>query len=158
MVDLPAPLPPVMAQNVPAGMVKPAEWPVGWGVLEMSEGGILRRVRNPVVRRMPPDQRAEVILSIAIRRDHHTRYARWRESEREQRVEAGVRREKLRTNEVVDAVFDVLRGERGSVKECLERHRVKQVSEWQMAQLQAMYGTNPDLKIDIKAYYGGRTR
>ena len=72
---------------VPKGLLKPEEWPTGWGILEWTGGSAIAYRRRPEPRVIPVDRQLRTTLSIAVRRDHHTRYARMREWRQEDRQE-----------------------------------------------------------------------
>jgi hypothetical protein len=123
----------------PKGLVDPSEWPSGWGILEFHNGSIRQR-RFPFPGQTTSEQQRDVILSIAIRRDHHTRYARHREFNREHRERD--KQEKIQTHlgRMTRAICSIVEGKRGSVKECLEWHGVKNLNEWAIEELQPLWG------------------
>lgn len=124
---------------IPRGMVKPEEWPVGWGVMEYHEGAI-KRLRAPVPQVTTVEQHRDVILSIAIRRDHRTRYAMHKEFSQAQRVRQGEEVTIRRVYEVTRALLEIARGERSTIQESLDRHRINKLPGFEMRQLQELYG------------------
>jgi len=135
----------------PKGMVRQDEWPAGWGILEYSTVGI-RCVRTPTPQFMPADQQRDVIMSIAVRRDHHTRYARWREIQKLRRAEEAAARPIERVSDVVRALFDVIRGYRPTLEETLRYHRLADnLPRHVMERLRELYALKPDLGEDPDA-------
>jgi hypothetical protein len=127
----------------PRDLVRPEEWPAGWGILEYHEGAI-KRLRVPTPFSITDSQQRDVILSIAIRRDHHTRYARFRESQKETRLAAVTEISMDRIRDVAHAVLCVARGEHGNLEECLMytrlRHHMNTMPEWVLEPLRELYG------------------
>ena len=123
----------------PKGLVDHSEWPAGWGILEFHDNSIRQR-RFPFPGQTTSEQQRDVILSIAVRRDHHTRYARHREFNREHRERD--KQEKIQTHlgRMTRAIFSIVEGKRGSVKECLEWHGVKNLDEWMIKELEPLWG------------------
>ncbi len=126
---------------VPRGLVVPSEWPVGWGILEFHDGEI-RQKRFPFPGQTTSEQQRDVILSIAIRRDHHTRYARHREFMREHREREKQEKVSSHLRKVTSAVFDILEGKRGGVKECLEYRGIKNAENWTIKELEPLWELN----------------
>lgn len=124
---------------VPKGIIRPEEWPGGWGVLEYSDGG-LKRLRNPIPAVATIEQHRDVILSIAVRRDHHTRYARWRELQKEQRIRDGGEKTLQRITKISRMFLQIANGEHGSVENILDRHGLKMLPRWDMEALRNLYG------------------
>jgi hypothetical protein len=122
----------------PKGLVAPPEWPTGWGVLEFHDGAV-RQKRQPSLGITTTEQQRDVILSIAVRRDHHTRYARHREFMREDREHRKTETINAHLHRITSAVFDILEGKRGGVKECLEYRSVKH-TEWAIEELKPLFG------------------
>lgn len=137
----------------PRGLVKAEEWPTGWGILEFHDGAI-KRLRAPTPQVTADSQQRDVILSIAIRRDHHTRYSRFREAQKETRLASATETSMARIRDIFRAVLSVARGERDSLEECLMftrlHHHVNKGSvidgryvtttpEWVMEPLRELY-------------------
>jgi len=99
----------LMYLAVPKGMLKPEQWPERWGILECSNDGI-KCVQRASVRQCPLQQQFDVALSIAVRRDHFTRYARWREYEKKQRLERAASTSHFRVSACLRAVLDIAEG------------------------------------------------
>lgn len=128
----------------PKGLIRAEEWPQGWGILEYSTAGV-RCVRAPRVHQSSDGQQRDVVLNIGIRRDHHTRYERWREFQREQRLEDAQRKQLTRVGDIAKAVLRVARGERSSLEECLLWTGLRDLPEWVMEPLRDLYGCKPEL-------------
>jgi len=127
----------------PRGLVKPEEWPTGWGILEFHDGAI-KQLRAPTPYFSEDSLQRDVILSIAIRRDHHTRYARFREVQKDTRLVAASETSLARMRDVVRTVLSVARGERSNLEECLMFSRIHKhmdtVPEWLLEPLRELYG------------------
>lgn len=76
---------------MPEGMVDPIHWPHGWGVILFSQNGaVVRKVHAPsAIRPLAHEKQLWTIHSLAVARDHQTRYARLREFARETRIKNG---------------------------------------------------------------------
>lgn len=72
---------------MPTGMIPQASWPKGWGViLTSADGRRLLRVFPGEWRESPPATQRDVVLAVAVRRDHATRFQRMREVQKKLRV------------------------------------------------------------------------
>lgn len=100
---------------VPKGLLRVDEWPDGWGVLEWTEDGV-RQLRTPQPRQTTLEHQFAITLAIAIRRDHHTRYARLREEQRTHRERHGEERIITNIARLAKAVLRIARGENDSVE------------------------------------------
>jgi hypothetical protein len=127
----------------PRGLVKPEEWPTGWGILEFHDGAI-KRLRAPTPQVTADSQQRDIILSIAIRRDHHTRYSRFREAQKDTRLAAATETSLARVRDVVRTVLSVARGEHSNLEECLMfsrlRNHMRTMPEWVLEPLRELYG------------------
>lgn len=96
---------------VPGGLLKPEEWPEGWGMLEFcaSSGG-LRCVKAPMLRSVEVETQRDLLHEIALRRDHRTRYALLREAQKRERLDEGTAMTCVRIDKLVDAVALLVRG------------------------------------------------
>lgn len=76
---------------MPEGMIDPMHWPHGWGVILFSQNGaVVRKVHAPsAIRPLDHEKQLWTIHSLAVARDHQTRYARLRELARKQRITDG---------------------------------------------------------------------
>lgn len=120
--------------SVPKGLIKPEEYPAGWGILE--DGA--RCVRAPEPRTATIEQHLSVVMAIAIRRDHHTRYERWREIARQDRIDEGERRREVRLQNLADAVFCVANGRYDSVEVAVKAH-LRDCPEWLMERMRRIW-------------------
>lgn len=92
---------------LPAGMVDSVTLPKDWGVMVFSQdGSSIRRVFSSGLRPMTTEQHLDVIVSVAVARDHVTRYDRLRQFQKEVRLN-NVERESI--SRVQDAVIFVKR-------------------------------------------------
>jgi hypothetical protein len=123
---------------VPRGLITPEEWPAGWGILEHSDNGIRQR-RPPTPGITTTEQQRDVILSIAVRRDHHTRYARWRELQKEQRIRQSEDKTISRLGSLTRAVLAITQGKHETVKNCLDYHGLRKMPKWAMEPLEKLW-------------------
>lgn len=131
---------------MPSGMMKTTEWPDGWGVIEL-RGDLAVKMRNPVPRVATAEEQLKVIYSIAIRRDHRTRYAQDREQQKEQRIEQAEHRLNHRIDCVIDAVRDIVAGkfrrsgeQITSVEQVLIHHGLRKVRPHSLERLSEILG------------------
>jgi hypothetical protein len=124
---------------VPSGMVKEEEWPTGWGILSYSNGSV-RRLRTPTPTVTTISQQFSVVLEIAVRRDHHTRYARLREQQRERRISDAEAKSIRRASDIARAFLQIARAEHNSVEEVLGRNNIKNLGGFVMEQLENLWG------------------
>jgi hypothetical protein len=122
----------------PKGLVDPSEWPAGWGILEFHDGQVRQR-RFPFPGQTSSEQQRDVILSIAVRRDHHTRYARIREFNREDRERRNRDKGETRLRNIAYAVLDITQGKHESVENCLSYHGLKNVGSWTLEKLEPLW-------------------
>lgn len=124
----------------PAGLLKDGELPDGWGLLELGPRG-LRQVAAPTVHQVTMKQQLDVVLAVAVRRDHHTRYARLKSYQQADRLEEGAKKTLHRTQALVKVLIDVAEAIDSSAEACFTRHRIKlwpQDSVWR--KVEALYG------------------
>lgn len=104
---------------MPTGMIDEKSWPDGWGILlygqqkeliEDSKAPSLRCVRPSTLFSTSLEQSRSVILQIAVRRDHATRYARQRDFDRKMRVEDGERKSITRIQSAISFVLRIADG------------------------------------------------
>lgn len=130
---------------VPSGMVKPEEWPTGWGVFELRGDGVVK-VRNPTPRVATTDEHLSVIYQITLRRDHRTRHAQNREWQKVQRIEDAVKVSVDRIDKIVDAVRDIAAGSTrwgepiSSVEQALRIHGIRNAKDRQLERLAEIFG------------------
>lgn len=133
---------------IPNGLIRADEWPEGWGVLAYSESGI-RRLRPPIPRHASMIQQLEIVLAIATRRDHNTRYARLRELQQGYRLENGERKTMYRASVIARAFMDIAKAKHGSVAETLDRHQLKNLGGGVMDDLQRLWGVAKPMEWPI---------
>jgi hypothetical protein len=78
------------------GVASVSECPEGWGVLVL-RGDVMQQIKPPVPRQATLEEHLSVIYSIAIRRDHRTRYAQHREQQKAWRIRMREDREERRS-------------------------------------------------------------
>lgn len=125
----------------PRGLMPDYEWPVGWGIIEMStDGSKVLKVHKPTITPQSSDQRLKVTLSLAVRQFNTVRYARQREWQKEVRVEDGARRTVGRVQDAINVVLDVANGRR-TVDEALAGRNIRsKLSDWTRRELEALHG------------------
>lgn len=124
---------------VPAGMVKREECPASWGVLEFHAGNV-RCIQTPIPFVSTLEQQFGVVLSIAVRRDHHTRHERWREYLREERVERGGEKTIRRVADIAKMLLHVAHGEGDSLERVLQYQGIKNMPEYVMERIRPLWG------------------
>jgi hypothetical protein len=95
---------------IPHGLLLSA-YPPGWTVLSVSNDGTVRIVASGDVCNVPADQKMLTILSIAVRRDHATRYQRLRGMMKQYRVTQGEQRTLSRMSDAIRMAFAVATGQ-----------------------------------------------
>lgn len=126
----------------PKGLVREEEWPVGWGILEYSEG-VIRRLRPPTPRQASVKHQLDIVLNIAIRRDHHTRYERHREFQKKQRLEDSKERPLRRIYEVARAVVGITHGRYSSFDMAIKCFRLDNMPDYLREELRELWNTAP---------------
>jgi hypothetical protein len=125
---------------IPAMLIGEADWPDGWGVLLYAEGKC-RVGRWAPMRPAMDRQRMDTVLSIAVRRDHNTRYARLRELQRTQRVERNERFNRSRLSDMIRMVADVCEAKHATLDDTISWHASRvRVPEDVRARLEKMWG------------------
>jgi len=96
---------------IPEGMIPREEWPAGWGVILLSkEATTIRKTFPSQVRPVSAEDQLNVVLSLAVARDHVTRHARLREFQKRIRFEDADRKSICRISDAISFVRDVMRG------------------------------------------------
>lgn len=127
--------------------IERSQFPLSWGVLEYNEkNDTVRIVQIPEVWRMTVEQQLSVILEIAIRRDHHTRYERIRGFRREMVVAHNADISRTRMQDAIGAVYSIVRGRYESVENCLNYYRIKNLHEHDLELLRRLWATNLETK------------
>lgn len=97
---------------MPEGMIPQEKWPKGWGVILFSkEGTTVRRSIPSEIRTVSHEQQLNVVLSLAVARDHVTRHARLREFQKKIRIADGERKTVGRVCDAISLVTAVMKGE-----------------------------------------------
>lgn len=127
---------------VPQNLIRPDEYPRGWSVLTVNEDGAVRAVQRGKIFDVSVEQQMQTVLSIAVRRDHHTRYARLREDSKAQRLEQNERENLLRLNKAIRLIVWIRKGgldEDDTLERLLSMGGVKRLPEHTMKELRAMW-------------------
>lgn len=126
---------------VPSGLVKDDEWPLGWGVLATGADGTLRQVCKPEFHQVTMKQQLDVVLAVAVRRDHHTRYARLKSYQQADRIEQGASKTLHRVQNLAQALMDVVEAKEPTAEACFTKYHIKlwpEESVWR--RVQVLYG------------------
>jgi hypothetical protein len=130
---------------VPAGLIQANEHWAGWGVLEFNKSKQLRIVQQAEFMRVnSPHEILCVCHNIGIRRDHHTRYARFREQRSNKQQQHNEYKTRARITVCIRAVTDIFTGKH-TVEEAMEKARIKCLSEYDLDRLEAIYKKGSDL-------------
>lgn len=110
---------------MPENMIDAMKWPKGWGVILFSqEGTTIRKVFPPArIQPLTHEQQLATVLSIAVRRDNNTRYARLRELQKKIRIEDGQEKMVHRFSSTIRAVRSIMKGK--PIEEALHYHGIK---------------------------------
>lgn len=97
---------------MPEGMIEPQYWPPCWGVILFSQNGsVVRKVHAPAaIKPLSIEKQMWTIHSLAVARDHQTRYARLRELSRAQRIRDGEAKSIGRISAAIRLVVKVAAG------------------------------------------------
>lgn len=123
----------------PDGLIADEELPAGWGHLSLNTSGVMSLKRVPSIHSVTVAQQLSVVLQVAIRRDHDTRYERLRGLMRRQRES---RNEQLSITRVLNAMMAmeaIVRGKHGSIETALSYHGIKRVPEYHMRTLETLW-------------------
>lgn len=122
------------------------EMPAGWGLLVYSEAtGLTRCSRSPVINGVTAEQQRDVILSVAVRRDHDTRYERIRNLRREIRARENEEVTRVRYSRAIRAMLSIVKGEHGTLEEALDRQGIKHLPYWEMDELKKLWAIKPPI-------------
>lgn len=132
----------------PANLISREEWPTGWGILDFKDGAV-RMLRPPTPFNPTLEQQRDVILEIAVRRDHHTRHARLRELQREERSYANDRETLRRIDKLAKAVMSIASAKHPDVETCLSYWGLHKMSPVAIEMLRPIYGiAKPPIRIE----------
>jgi hypothetical protein len=116
------------------------EIPSAWGVLEYSAvTECVRLARVPVVQNVSVEQQLQVVLQIAVRRDHHTRYERMREFRRGIVITRNAEVSRTRTLDAMRAMMSIVEGKHGSVEGALEWNGIKHIPSYALVELRKLW-------------------
>lgn len=124
---------------MPSGAFDISELPATWGILEFTEGGV-RTKRHATLNPIAIDRRLQLILSIAVRRDHSTRYERLRKFQRMATVEANERTNLTRVADVIRGVLSVVKGEYESPEMAMRFHGIRKIPPYMKKELEELWG------------------
>jgi hypothetical protein len=125
------------------------EIPEPWGVLKYSgftDGA--RLARPPTPQKTTVEQQLEIAVQIAIRRDHHTRYARLREFRRGLVIARNAEISRDRGLAAMRAMISIVQAEHGSIEATLEWHGIKHLPAFVMSELRRLWGRAPKTETD----------
>jgi hypothetical protein len=130
---------------IPRKLIDPASVSESWGVLVV-DGDRATQIRPPKVQPIPVERALSVIAQIALRRDSHTRYERWRALSKELRQGENARVNRDRMSRAVSIVTKVVRGEM-SAEEVLSAysHRCETLPKYVVDELRQLAP-----RIDLK--------
>jgi hypothetical protein len=126
---------------IPRGLVAPAEYPKGWHVVEVSDEGEPRIAARSLLFTVPVEQQMQTVLALAVRRDHHTRHARLREFNRQERVRLNGEQSLTRVKTAMRAVTRIVKGEGESVEQVLLFNSIKNLPAHVIEELRGMWGS-----------------
>jgi hypothetical protein len=121
------------------------EIPLAWGVLEyLPASDSIRCIRVPAVNEVTTEQQLSITLQVAVRRDHHTRYERHREFQKQMVKAHNEDISRTRVSVALRAMTSVVTGKCGpvphdSVEGALEYHGIKHVTEYDMDKLRKLW-------------------
>lgn len=133
---------------MPRGMLTPGEWPVKWGVLSMHSDKTVAQLKTAMLAPVDLEQRMKVVLAIAVRRDHHTRYERFREQEKDNRNSRNATVNRERWSRTFQVAMAIARGGKdrygyspdfATLEEALESQRIRGLSRRMLADLENLW-------------------
>lgn len=126
--------------TVPARMIRPDEYPIGWGILEYHESGdVIRTAQLPTIHNVTLEQQRDLIYNVAIRRHHHTEYARHREWQKQMRVRRAEEKQRSKLISLIYAMKAIINADGESAERAFESHGVK-CPEWYLKEARALWG------------------
>lgn len=118
--------------------------PAGWGLLSYSDdSGCVRLTRAPSLRQASVEQQLCVVHSIAVQRDHSTRYERMREFQRFIRERRNEETSLTRVRTAISAIKAIVQGRHGSVAEALQYYGIKQIPNYLLPELDKLWAIHP---------------
>lgn len=129
---------------VPKDLISQDEYPPGWGIIEYNESSdSTKTVKRPTPRLATVEEQRDIVLSIAVRRDHQTRHERIREMNRRIRDERNEDQARMTPIKAMSAMMEIAMGMHGSVEECLERHQMKRFPGYMLGELKKLWNITP---------------
>lgn len=125
---------------IPRGMLAASEYPKGWHVIEVSDDGAPRIAIRGELFAVPLERQMQTVLALAVRRDHHTRHARLREFNRQERVRMNGEQSLTRVKTAMRAMMKIVNAEGESVEQVLLWNNIKKLPAHVVEELQAMWG------------------
>ena len=117
------------------------ECPEGWGMLTYDAGRNEARCHKPApLHEVSVESQLNLVLQVSIRRDHDTRYKRFREFRQMVRERNNADKSLTRTLDAMRAMLAIVEGKHESVEESLDRNRVRKVPEWMIEELRELWG------------------
>lgn len=96
---------------MPTGLIPQDRWPKGWGIiLTSADGQRLLRVFPGELRESPTERQRDVVLALAVRRDHATRYQRMRDVQKKLRIDQNEGKSLTRMTDAIRFVMAVAGG------------------------------------------------
>lgn len=134
---------------VPSGMLDADEFPPGWWVLSYNETAPMRTVYRAGIHPQTIERQMQIVLEIAVRRDHHTRYARFREASRQARVWHNEEVSRTRLSTTIGAVESIVKGEHESVEGAMSWHGLRKVPEYLRRRLEKLWRVGAEVSQPI---------
>lgn len=116
----------------------PAEIPAGWGLLVL-HGDCVRLQQKPQVQNVSTERQLSVVLQVAIRRDHNTRYQRLRELQRREVDRRSSERSITRVMQAFRVIESIVNGKHESVERALEYHGVRNIPKYYLPELEKLW-------------------
>lgn len=115
--------------------------PATWGILlHGPDPHSLRCVRPPVPQQVNVTQQLNVVLQVAIRRDHDTRHKRLRELRRSELERRNADKSITRTMTACRAMLAIAKGEHESTERALEYYGIKGIPAYYLPTIQNLWG------------------
>jgi hypothetical protein len=132
--------------------VEHEEVPSSWGILSYSQKSQqIKLVRTPSIREASAEQQLNVILEIALKRDHATRYERFRELQKMYRRDRNEEISRMRVMTAMRAMQSIVAGKYGSLKDALEYHGIRNFPDYYLKELEKLWGIQ-NRPLDVVVY------
>lgn len=96
---------------IPPGLIRPEEYPPGWGILEATERQVRRLAQLPTLTPTDQEKRFSVVYNIAMRQHNRITYAHSREANRTSRSHDNEYHNRIRISHAVSAALHIARGQ-----------------------------------------------